>query len=256
MSEMFGTQQTPTPGSTGSISPSESTTSGSGNGPSAKETAEEQARGVAQEGVEGGKHVASVAADQAKEVVSQAGSQAQALLAEAKAELMEQAASQKDRVADQLHTLAKEFGSMASSSDQDGLASDLAEQASRQVGTVAHWVSEREPGSLVGELKDFARAKPGMFLAVAAGIGLAAGRMTRGVKAGVPEGDSSSAPPAQQSIPAAGSPVGLTPAGSMPSATGGFAEPLPAGPPVGVRGSYTDEVSEEPLAPRTPGLTP
>lgn len=41
---------------------------------------------------------------------------------------------------------------MASSSDQDGLASGLAEQGSRQVGTIAHWVSEREPGSLVGEL--------------------------------------------------------------------------------------------------------
>lgn len=254
MTEKFDVQQDPTLGSTGSITTSVPATSGAGMGPSAKDTAKEGARDIAQEGVEGGKHVASVAADQAKEVVSEAGSQAQALLAEAKSELLEQATSQKNRVTDQLQTLAKEFGSMASSSDQHGLASDLVGQASTQVGTLAHWVSEREPGSLVSELKDFARAKPGTFLLVAAGIGLAAGRMTRGVKAGAPEGDSPSAPPATASIPAPSSPVGLAQPGTAPSATGGYGDPLPAGPPVGVRSSYTDVESEEPFAPREPGL--
>lgn len=256
MTEMFGVPQAATPGSTGSISTSESTTSDGSNGQSTTDTAKEQARNVAQEGVAGGKHVASVAADQVKEVAGQAGSQAQALLAEAKSDLMEQATSQKDRVAEQLHTLAHELGSMASSSEQDGLASDLAQQASRQVGAIAHWVSEREPGSMVGELKDFARAKPGMFLAVAAGIGLAAGRMTRGVKAGVLEADSSSTPAVGQSVPAPAAPVGLTAPGPVPSTTGGYVEPLAAGSPVGVGALYPDMVSEEPLAPRNTGLAP
>ena len=78
---------------------------------------------------------------------------------------------------------------MASKSDEEGLAKDLAQQASQQLGSIAHWLQEREPGDLVTEVKDFARRKPGTFLAVAAGIGLVAGRMTRGVKAGAPDQD-------------------------------------------------------------------
>jgi len=127
-----------------------------------------------------------VATEQAKEVASEAGHQAKALLDQARSELVDHAASQQDRLAEQLHSLSHELGSMAAASQQEGLATDLAQQASRQVGTVAHWLSQREPGSLVGELKDFARNKPGTFLAVAAGVGLVAGRMTRGVKAGPP----------------------------------------------------------------------
>ena len=99
---------------------------------------------------------------------------------------MDHAASQQNRIAEQLQSLSQELGSMAAKSQHEGPASDLAQQASRQVGTLAHWLSQREPGSLMGEVKDFARNKPGTFLAVAAGIGLVAGRMTRGVKAGPP----------------------------------------------------------------------
>jgi len=132
-----------------------------------------------------------VATEQAKEVASEAGHQAKALLDQARSELVDHAASQQDRLAEQLHSLSHELGSMAAASQQEGLATDLAQQASRQVGTVAHWLSQREPGSLVGELKDFARNKPSTFLAVAAGIGLVAGRMTRGVKAGPPAEESS-----------------------------------------------------------------
>jgi hypothetical protein len=76
---------------------------------------------------------------------------------------------------------------MASRSEQDGPATQLASQASRQIGSAAHWLSEREPDSLVVELKGFARNKPGTFLCIAAGIGLFAGRMTRGAKAGPPD---------------------------------------------------------------------
>lgn len=76
---------------------------------------------------------------------------------------------------------------MASRSEEDGLAKDLAQQASQRVGTVAHWLEDREPGALVDELRRFARNRPGTFLAMAAGLGLVAGRMTRGVRAGAQE---------------------------------------------------------------------
>jgi len=175
---------------------------GSTAGPqSTADTAREQAKDVAQQGVEGGKHVAAVAADQAKEVASETARQASALFEQARSELAEQLSSQQGRVADQLHSLSKEFGSMASRSEEDGLAKDLAQQASQRVGTVAHWLEDREPGALVDELRRFARNRPGTFLAVAAGLGLVAGRMTRGVRAGAQE-EELSAPSA--SFPSSG----------------------------------------------------
>ena len=185
--ELFGTPETPANGSEGAPGSAGTVLASAGSGMGATETAKEQAQDVAAEGVAGGKHVASVATEQAKEVASEAGHQARVLLNQARSELMDHAASQQKRLAEQLHSLGRELGTMASRSQQEGIATDLAQQASRQVGAVAHWLSQREPGSLVGELKDFARYKPGTFLAVAAGIGLVAGRMTRGVKAGPPE---------------------------------------------------------------------
>jgi hypothetical protein len=177
-SEIFGEPQTPPP---------DGSTRSDGDGPSTKEAAKEQARGVAQQGVQGGKHVASVAADQTKDVVGEAAQQARSLLDQAKTQAMDQASHQQHRIAEQLHALSAELGSMASKSEQDGPATNLASQASRQVGSIAHWLEEREPGSLGTELKDFARNKPGAFLCISAGIGLIAGRITRGVRAGAPD---------------------------------------------------------------------
>jgi hypothetical protein len=191
------------------------TASGTGRAESTAETAKEQARDVAHEGIQGGRHVAEVAGEQAKGVAAEAGHQARSLFADARSELLDHAASQQKRVADQLHELSHELGSMASRSEKDGLATDLAQQASRQIGTVAHWVSEREPGSMVGELKGFARNRPGAFLAVAAGIGLFAGRMTRGVKAGAPAQDS-------------GQGVSTTSERAIPDTTTREPEPAPA----------------------------
>jgi hypothetical protein len=254
MAEMFDVQQGLTPGSTEPNGSSENPYSDTTSELSTRGAAKEEARGVAQEGLQAGQQVASVAADQAQEVVSEAGSQALGLLEEAKSDLLEQASSQKNRVADQLHTLAREFGSMASTSDQDGLASGLAEQAARQTGTLAHWLSKREPGALVGELKDFARARPGTFLAVAAGIGLVAGRMTRGVQAGPADQLASAAPPAQPDATAVGSPT--SPSGMVPEppSVDGVPDLAAADPGVGAGALYADMVSDEPLPSGAPGM--
>ena len=199
MTEGLGTPVTP-PGSAGPVGGSGATsptvgvattsaTTGLGDDQSTKDTAKQEARGVAHEGVEGGKHVAAVGADQAKQVASEAGHQAKALLGQAQSELVDHASSQQNRIAYQLSSLSHELGTMASKSEEEGLAKDLAQQASQQLDSIAHWLQVREPGDLITEVKDFARRKPGTFLAVAAGIGLLAGRMTRGVKAGAPDQD-------------------------------------------------------------------
>ena len=63
------------------------------------------------------------------------------------------------------------------------MATDLAKQASQRAGDAAGWLDQRDPGSLVTEVKQFARQRPGAFLAAAAVIGLVGGRMSRSLAA-------------------------------------------------------------------------
>ena len=50
-----------------------------------------------------------------------------------------------------------------------------------------------DPGSLLNEVKSFARQRPGTFLLLAAGAGVLAGRLTRSLSAGAPESGTTAA---------------------------------------------------------------
>ena len=52
---------------------------------------------------------------------------------------------------------------------------------------MASWLDGRDPGSLLTEVKSFARQRPGTFLLLAAGAGVLAGRLSRSLSAGAPE---------------------------------------------------------------------
>ena len=56
--------------------------------------------------------------------------------------------------------MAGELHSMAENSDQPGVASDLVRQAAERSSSVASWLDNRNPGSLVDEVKSFARQRP------------------------------------------------------------------------------------------------
>src|SRR5688500_18492617 len=73
---------------------------------------------------------------------------------------------------------------MASKSDESGPMSNVAQEASRRVGEISHWLDNHEPSDLLDEVKRFARRRPGTFLALAAAAGVVAGRLTRGAVAG------------------------------------------------------------------------
>ena len=61
--------------------------------------------------------------------------------------------------------------------------SDLAQEAARCVGEIAHWLDNHEPADVLNEVKRFARRRPVAFLALAAAAGVVAGRVTRGAVA-------------------------------------------------------------------------
>ena len=72
---------------------------------------------------------------------------------------------------------------MASSSQESGPLTDLAHQASRKGGEIAHWLENREPADVLEEVRAFARRRPVMFLGLCALAGVVAGRLTRGAVA-------------------------------------------------------------------------
>lgn len=149
---------------------------------STADVAKDQAGDVAQTAKEGGQRVASTAVDQAANVGSEAKQQAANLLQQAGSELSSQASQQQQRLAEGLRSLGDELHSMAEGNDQPGMATQLARQGADLSHQVSSWFEDREPGQLLNEVRSFARQRPGTFLLLAAGAGILAGRLTRGVK--------------------------------------------------------------------------
>jgi len=162
----------PTPGTPGG--PAQSSTT---------EVAKDQAGQVADTAKQAGAQVAGTVKEQAGQVTAEAGRQAKQLFSQAQSEVTEQAAATQQRVADGLHALADELTGMAKHSDQDGPATDLARQAADKAHQAAGWLSNRDPGTLLDEVRSYARRKPGTYLAIALGAGVLAGRLTRGLTA-------------------------------------------------------------------------
>jgi hypothetical protein len=182
------------------------------DGPSTTDVAKDQAGQVADTAKEVGAHVVGTVQEQAGQVTAQAGRQAKQLLAQAQSEVNEQAAATQQRVAQGLHALADELTGMAKNSDQDGPATDVARQAADRAHQAAAWLADRDPGTLLDEVRSFARRKPGTYLAVALGAGVLAGRLTRGLTAS----DDTPAPNSTGTDPvSAGSSAGLLDAGPV-----------------------------------------
>lgn len=145
-------------------------------------TAKDQAAGVGRSAAESGQHLAHEAKGEAKGVGREAGQQAKQLLGQGRDQLTSEAGAQQQKLASSIRSFSSELGSMAESSQEKGMATDLARQASQSLDEVAGFFENREPGELLGEVKRFAQNRPGTFLALAAGAGLLAGRLTRGIK--------------------------------------------------------------------------
>jgi hypothetical protein len=141
----------------------------------------DQASDLATSGVQAGKHVGDVAREQASGVAAEAGRQGRNLLEQAQGQLHEQAAEGQQRIAQKLLSLSDELRVMAENASQ-GVAVDVTQQAASRVRDAGHWLEKREPGQVVSEVQSFARRRPALFLALAAGAGLVAGRLTRGLK--------------------------------------------------------------------------
>ncbi|MFF1882609.1 hypothetical protein ACFVVC_14205 [Pseudarthrobacter sp. NPDC058196] len=171
-------------------------TAGAGAGPASSRTeaAKDEAADVARTAADSAQNVAQTAKEEAANVASEAKSNAQDLLYQARSGLTSEAATQQQKAAEGIRNISGQLHSMASSPDQQGMATDLVRQAAERTSSIATWLENREPGDLLNEVQRFARNRPGTFLLLAAGAGVLAGRLTRGLTAGVPESSTPTGP--------------------------------------------------------------
>ena len=153
---------------------------------SKKDVAKDEAANVAGQAAGAAQNVAETAKTEAANVASEVKTNARDLLQQAKSDLTSQAGTQQQKAAEGIRTISSQLHTMADAPDQQGVASDLIRQAADRSASVASWLENRDPGSLLDEAKSFARQRPGTFLLLAAGAGLLAGRLGRSLQAGAP----------------------------------------------------------------------
>jgi hypothetical protein len=238
-------------------------TSGStATGPTTSTTdvAKGEAAGVRDTAAQAGRQVAGTAKEQAGEVMSEARDQARTLMDRTRTEVGSHAATQQQRAAESLRSLSGELRSMAGAQNEPGMATDLAQQAADKAGQLASWLADREPGDVLNEVSDFARRRPGVFLALAAGAGVIAGRLTRSMAAGAPGRSASTSGRHEAGMVAMGNTTDLTGAGEgtgtrpFTRATSGGMAGYPASDPLVTGTSSTPGADLTPPSAPAPGL--
>lgn len=225
-----------------------------GTGTSSKtDAAKDEAAEVKDQAVDSAQNVAETAKTEAANVASEVKSNARNLLDQARTDLTEQAGNQQQKAAQGLHSISSELHTMARASDQPGVATDLVRQAAERSASVATWLENRDPGSLLTEVKSFARQRPGAFLLAAAGAGILAGRLSRNLSAGAPDqsangsaGAASRAPQPVTRVPDAGVAVPPPPVQYPEATTAATADTYPPNPLEG-SGAHAGTWAEDPL---------
>ncbi|WP_412149175.1 hypothetical protein [Curtobacterium flaccumfaciens] len=171
----------PSAASAGSVSGSSGagSSSGDGSGSGKADAAKGAAQDVAGDAKEKAANVAGTAKEQASKVASEATDHAKQLYGQASENLKQQAGEQQQRAAGGLRSLGEQLGRMAENDDEQGVASKVVRDLSGRATSAAGFLENRDPGSLLDEVKIFAAKRPGTFIAIAAGAGLLAGRLTK-----------------------------------------------------------------------------
>lgn len=133
----------------------------------------------------GGKaaEVGGTAKEQAANVVGEATSQARSLVGDLHDQIQGQAQSQTKSLADNVRRLAQELQEMSESGKPDSTMAGVARKIADGGNQAADRIEQRGPGGLVSDLQNFARRRPGAFLAGATMAGFLVHRAGKGVSA-------------------------------------------------------------------------
>lgn len=225
-----GDEPTTTGTTPGQNSPGQSRTGQGSSGQDKSEQAKGAAEDVAGDAKDAGQAVKDTAAKEAAEVKDDAVREAKRLGDEAGTMLQSQAADQLDRAAGTVRTFSDDLGRLArGEKPEPGVAQDLLEQLGSRADATATWLEHHDPKEVLQEVQSFARRRPVAFLAIAAGVGFAAGRLTRGVQQNHTDDTGAASSQHRSGSPAQGGPAYGGAAGAPPAGTGG-AGTAPAGP--------------------------
>ncbi|WP_313817117.1 hypothetical protein [Citricoccus sp.] len=148
-----------------------------------RDTAQHEAERWGSEAQSAARYVAGTAQQEAAQVKDEAMDQVKNLTDSAKQEASSQLSTQKDRLAAQSRTVSDDLERISRGEKPE---SDLVNQAvstlSQRARQLTEQLESKEPLDLLDDVRRFAARRPGTFLAIAAGVGLVAGRLTRGMK--------------------------------------------------------------------------
>lgn len=158
---------------------SSQSTSGDLGGSGKADAAKQEAADLKNTAADQAKDVLGTAKTEVKSVASEAKMQAKDLYAQTQREVADQANTQQQRLAVGLTSFGDELSSLANNAEHRGVATDLLSQVSSRLSGAGTWLSDRDPASVLDEVKQFARRKPATFIIAAALTGIVAGRLTR-----------------------------------------------------------------------------
>jgi len=145
-----------------------------------KGTAAVQTKVVARTASQDVRELAGTVRSQADQVKGELSDQAWEMLAETRGQLQDQADMQASRLAQALFQVGSQAVALSQGRpEQAGPLVDYAEQAATWLDTCAAQIEERGLEGLATDVVDFARRRPGLFMAGAAVLGLGVGRLIR-----------------------------------------------------------------------------
>jgi hypothetical protein len=127
--------------------------------------------------------VARTAKEQAGNAANEVSAQARDLAGQLREQLQDQSRAQAEKLATNVRRLADELHDMSDNGKPDSTAAAVVRQVADSGRQAAAHLENRGPEGIVEDLRDFARRKPGLFLAGAAVAGFAAARIGKGVTA-------------------------------------------------------------------------
>jgi len=238
-----------TSSTTRSPTPPLGSSSGSGGGGSTQEsTVGEQAGAAAQ-----------TAKDETSQVIRSATDHAKSVLGEAGGELRSQGEERAKQASSSLDAVAKELRRFADQPHESPMVGDVARTLAQSAQQWSRRLDERGADGLMRDVTDFGRRRPGMFLAVAAAAGFAAGRLLRSADTpALRQAASSGMSDQQQGMSGqGGSGQGMSGQGTMTSGVGGSSVPgstmpgstMPSGTIPGGSGGMADMPPVMPMDP-------
>jgi hypothetical protein len=152
---------------------------------------------------EAGKAVADTAKDEGRAVVDTAKQETARLASDVRAELHKQGDEQTRRLAERMRDIGGQLDGVKRGEAPSGAVATVLSEAADRTNRLAARLDQDGIDAVAGDVKAFARRRPGVFLLSAFGLGIVAGRALRNadthalVEAAKPSGPEPSQPSGQ-----------------------------------------------------------